>query len=110
MKNHDELLNQLALSEILFSPVAFYPVYPDQALTCFPTKTFDYIIAGRPILLHAPNNYFYTRYMKKYDSAFISTSDDPVDLLNDINYIINNPVLQERIVKNAIKLILYLLI
>ena len=70
-KDYKTLITEISKSVFLYSPIAFKSPYPDQASTCFPTKTFDYILAGRPIFVHAPKNYFYTKYMKNYDSAYI---------------------------------------
>ena len=101
VRNYDELINQLSQSSFLYSPVAFDSEYPDQANTCFPTKTFDYILAGRPIFAHGPKNCHYTAYMGKYDSAFISNSTDPEELIREIEFFLNDENCQQKIINNA---------
>ena len=97
----DELLDRLEQADILFSPVAFKPRYPHQAMTCFPTKTFDYVRANRPILVHAPANYFYTRYMQENQSALCVTSFKAEDLKAGILKLLKEKQLQADLVNNA---------
>lgn len=100
-KNYNELINQLSQSSLLYSPVSFDSPYPDQANTCFPTKTFDYIIAGRPIFVHAPKDSHYTKYMRRYDLGFISNSTEPENLIKEIEYFINDEKCHQRLKKNS---------
>ena len=97
----DELLQRLQQADILFSPVAFKPRYPYQAMTCFPTKTGDYIRANRPILVHAPADYFYTRYMEENQSALCVTSFKAEDLKAGILKLLKEKQLQADLVTNA---------
>lgn len=101
----DELLKKLQQADILFSPVVFEPRYPNQAMTCFPTKTFDYIQARKPILVHAPKNYFYTRYMTAHQAAFCATDFDPVTLKNCILEMLRDKKFQDRLVGNALVMV-----
>lgn len=97
----EDLMAALRESTILFSPVAFNPRYPLQAETCFPTKTFDYIIAERPILVHGRASYFYTQYMRDSHSAYVVDEFDKESLKNGIIDLLNQPELQAELINNA---------
>jgi len=101
ISNYNELLEMQRRADILFSPVAFEPGYPKQAETCFPTKTFDYIKAERPILVHAPDHYYYTRYMDEHNSALIVSSFAPEELKKGILRLLTDKKLQHELIKNA---------
>jgi len=101
ISDYDELLEMQRRADILFSPVAFDPRYPKQAETCFPTKTFDYIKAERPILVHAPDHYYYTRYMDEHNSALIVSSFAPEELKKGILRLLTDKKLQHELIKNA---------
>ena len=105
IKDHNQLINRLSNSELLFSPIAFNSNYSDQSKTCFPAKTFDYIKAGRPIFIHARNDYYYSKYMKENNAAIISNSLEPNELMNDINMALGNKKLKRLVIQNAIKLL-----
>jgi len=98
-----QLIERLRSSDILFSPVAFHSRYPLQANTCFPTKTFDYIQAQRPILVHAPADSFYFQYMKS--SGLLVGEYDPVILKEGILTLLRDQALQNRLVANATNLL-----
>ncbi|MDJ0838178.1 MAG: hypothetical protein QNK37_16805 [Acidobacteriota bacterium] len=48
-------------------------IHPDEMSTIFPTKTIEYLAAGRPILLHCPEHYFLARWCREHDCAEIVT-------------------------------------
>jgi len=76
IKDRSEFMEQLRHSDILLSTIAFKSAYPLQDQTCFPTKTLDYFLAGKPILIVAPGNVDYVTYMKLNSSAMIVTALD----------------------------------
>ncbi|MCL5125185.1 MAG: glycosyltransferase, partial [Deltaproteobacteria bacterium] len=71
IKDRSEFMGQLRRSDILLSTIAFKSAYPLQDQTCFPTKTFDYFLAGKPVLAVAPNHTAYGGYMKEHQSAIV---------------------------------------
>ena len=101
ISDRDELYYRIKEADILYSPVSFFPKYKYQAETCFPTKTFDYIRAGKPILVHAPAHYHYTRYMGNHNSALIVSGFDPESLRKGITDLLSNVSLQNSLVNNA---------
>lgn len=101
ISDYDDFKTSQSEADILFSPVAFMPPYPKQAETCFPTKTLDYVNAGRPILVNAPENYFYTKYMTKYKCALVVSSFEPDELKKGIIRLLTDNKLQNKLIKNA---------
>ncbi|MFZ6031499.1 MAG: hypothetical protein ACOYYS_27625 [Chloroflexota bacterium] len=101
----NELLEKLQQADILFSPIAFEPKYLNQARTCFPTKTFDYVRAHRPILVHAPTGYFYTQYMAANGSALCVTDFSPEYLKNGITALLNDNQLQKGMIASAVTMV-----
>jgi len=48
--------------------------------TIFPTKTVEYMVSGRPILLHCPEHYFLARYVRRHKCGLVVSSRAPGDL------------------------------
>ncbi|MCL3779147.1 hypothetical protein EMN47_01990 [Prolixibacteraceae bacterium JC049] len=78
------------------------PVHPDELSTIFPTKTIEYLLSGRPILVHAPENYFITKFFKEHNCGYICSSRDTLELSKAINAIKNDEMIAE-VVQNARK-------
>ena len=76
ISDRSEFVQELRRSDILLSTIAFKSDYPLQDQTCFPTKTFDYFLAGKPILVIAPGNSYYASYMKDHQCSIAIDSHD----------------------------------
>jgi glycosyltransferase involved in cell wall biosynthesis len=74
VKEREEFIQILRDSDMLLSTVAFQSDYPLQDQTCFPTKTFDYFLAGKPILVVAPPDTDYSNYMKTHGCGSVVES------------------------------------
>jgi len=64
-------MDALRQSDVLLSTIAFQSDYPLQDRTCFPTKTFDYFLAGKPLLVVAPPDTCYADYIRAHDCALL---------------------------------------
>ena len=42
-------------------------VHYSELSTIFPTKTLEYLMSQRPIIVHCPEDYYIARFFKKYD-------------------------------------------
>ena len=71
-----EFMETMRRSDILLSTIAFKSAYPLQDQTCFPTKTFDYFLSGKPMLVVAPGSSDYLLYMKHHRCAITVESPD----------------------------------
>lgn len=76
-------------------------VHNDELATIFPTKTIEYLISGRPIIVHCPEEYFLSKFFIKYDCGIvINTRDfDKIKILIEKN--LNDKIEINRIVENA---------
>jgi glycosyltransferase involved in cell wall biosynthesis len=103
LKKKEDVLRLQRQADILFLPIAFDPPYPIQALTCFPTKTVEYLVSKRPILIHAPSHYYFCDYLRKYQFGLLVDKLDPQKLKEAIIKLSTNFELQKYLVENADK-------
>lgn len=88
-------------ADILFLPLSWNT--PSQAIidTATPGKLTDYLIAGKPILVHAPASSYLVKYAKERNFA-LSIDEENVELLKaGIKKILTEPIYAEELVKNA---------
>lgn len=65
---------------LLFLPLAWNTQAPDIIATATPGKFTDYLAAGRPMLVHAPDYAYVSQYTKQHDLGLVVDRND-VDLL-----------------------------
>lgn len=63
-------------ADILFVPLSLKTKFPLLINTSSPGKTYDYLISGRPILIHAPPDSYITWYAKKHGFALVVDNED----------------------------------
>ena len=78
-------------------------VHKDELGTIFPTKTIEYLISGRPILVHCPEEYFLARFFKKYQCGIVLTERDPKKIKEHIETVLNDEEKLKVMVENAYK-------
>ncbi len=91
-------------ADILFLPLSFNVPYPLLIKTASTTKLPEYLISGRPILVHAPRDCFVSYYGKKEGFGYIVNDNNPAQLKEAVTRLLNDKLLQESLVKNAQKL------
>ncbi|MBI5965716.1 MAG: hypothetical protein HY863_19740 [Chloroflexi bacterium] len=101
IKDRSEFMKQLRHSDILLSTIAFKSSYPLQDQTCFPTKTFDYFLAGKPLLVVAPERTDYVNYMKKNNSAMIVTAPKSNIVAKHIYQLVTDMALRKQLVDSG---------
>lgn len=87
VKYHDhlELSESLMVqkhADILFLPLAFASDNPEIVKTSSPGKMGEYLVSGRPILVHAPADSFVSGYFKQHGCGVV-IDEENVDLLAD---------------------------
>ena len=88
-------------ADILFLPLSWNTKSPEIINTATPGKLSDYLIAGRPILVHAPRETFLVQYTQKNNCAMV-VDENNVDLLKkSIKELVLNINLRDNLVKNA---------
>jgi len=90
-------------ADILFLPISWHTSSPDIVKTASPGKLTDYLIAGKPILIYAPEYSFVTRYAKENNFAEIVNKKDQNMLKGAIEKLINNKEYANLLVTNAKK-------
>jgi len=92
-KNYDELIQALQSCDLLYLPLNF-KASPDMPRECLqyvlPTKSIDFLITGKKILIHCPADYELSRFFKKWDCGYVLNSIEVGSLGKCITNIINN--------------------
>ena len=90
-------------ADILFLPLSWNTEAPDIIKTASPGKLTDYLISGRPILIHAPEYSFIAKYGKEYNFAEVVDAEDQELLLSAIKKLTSNEEYSTKLVVNAKK-------
>lgn len=99
-----DLVPALAECDVLLLPHGFGGGYhPVEYQTIFPTKTIEYLIAGRPILAHTPPGVFLTRFLREHDCALVVDEPDPAAVRDGLERLLRDGALRARLVRNALK-------
>ena len=88
-------------ADILFVPLSFNTKYPLVINTSSPGKTYEYLVSGRPILIHAPKNSYLVEYAKKYNFALVVDEENIEKLKEAVEELITNKKLVEKLINNA---------
>jgi glycosyltransferase involved in cell wall biosynthesis len=78
-------------------------IHKDELGTIFPTKTIEYLISGRPILVHCPEEYFLAKFFKKHKCGIVLTDRDPQAIKEQIETVFSDEKKLQEMVKNAYK-------
>jgi hypothetical protein len=101
--DRSEFTRQLRQSDVLLSTIAFRSAYPLQDRTCFPTKTLDYFLAGKPVLVVAPDSSDYVGYMKEKGSAMTVTALDSSVVAKCILQLATDMSIRRQLVASGLK-------
>jgi len=78
-------------------------VHKDELGTIFPTKTIEYLISGRPIIVHCPEEYFLAKFFKKHKCGIVLTDRNPQSIKEQIEAVFSDEKKLQEMVKNAYK-------
>lgn len=96
-----EMSNIQRTAHVLFVPLSFKTRYHILINTSSPGKTCEYLISGRPILIHAPKGSYISEYAKKYNFALVVDEDDVEKLKKAIIMLIKDKEFVKKITNNA---------
>jgi len=88
-------------ASLLFLPLAWDTKGPDIIETATPGKFTDYLAAGRPILIHAPDYAYVSKYAKKEKLGLVVDKNDVQYLANTIREFLLHPDQALTYVQNA---------
>lgn len=90
-------------ADILFLPLSWHTKSPNIVNTATPGKLTDYLIAGRPILIHAPSSTYIAQYAKENNFALVVDEEDIEKLKAGIRKLLLEPNYAQALVENAQK-------
>jgi len=90
-------------ADILFLPLSWGTKSNDIINTATPGKLTDYLVAGKPMLIHAPATAYLVKYAKENNFAMIVDKNDVEGLKKGIKTLIENPDLARQLIQNAKK-------
>ena len=88
-------------ADILFLPLAFDSPYPEIIKTSAPFKMGEYLAAGRPVLVHAPEDSFLAWYFRRHECGVVVGESDPARLAAAIGRITDDAGLRRKLAANA---------
>ena len=102
-RHASELIDIQKNADILFLPMSFHGpgTNPEVIRTASPSKIGEYLGAGVPILVHAPEDSYIVWYAKKYDFAVVVDKEDINLVKINIMKLVEDKELREKIVLNA---------
>ena len=93
----EALVDKLSTYDILYCPYWFDEIHREDAELCFPSKIATYLAAGRPILFHGPAYSSPSRFLEKWNAAFICNDPDPHGLAATLRRALSDRALYARI-------------
>jgi glycosyltransferase involved in cell wall biosynthesis len=99
-----ELLPRLRQADILVLPHGLTGGYaPEEYRTIFPTRTIEYLLAGRPILAHLPADCYLARFLRENDCALLVHEARVESVVQGILRLRSDSELRSRLVRNALR-------
>ncbi len=100
-----QLVVELAACDVLFLPLTFDvdEASFDQLSTCFGTKSYEYFLSQRPVLLHCPGDFFMARFFRQWECGLVVEDPSPKALLAALRRLQGDTALRERLVQNALR-------
>ncbi len=90
-------------ASVLCVLLGFNTGHPLLINTSSPGKTYEYMISGRPILVHAPKESYIAKYAKEHKFAYVVDSDSIEALKEGIARLITDANLAGELINNAWK-------
>ena len=99
-----ELPRVLATADILFLPYSFLESSRHAVETAFPSKTADYLAAGKPVLVFGPSYSSLVRYASEQHFAEVVREFSADALVNAIRKIMFTPGYRDTLARRALEL------
>lgn len=102
--NNFDVLALQRQADILLLPLSWSNESRLVIETALPGKMTEYLVAGRPILVHAPPYSHLAHYARENGFALVIDTEDPSAIVGGIRNILEDPSCAERLVQNAKKI------
>jgi glycosyltransferase involved in cell wall biosynthesis len=101
----DQVKDVQAQAWLLYLPMSWNTPFPDIIRTASPAKLTDYILARRPILVHAPEEAYVSRFVKEHHLGMAVTQNDVKTLANSLRDLYDKKSLSEYDTKAGSELV-----
>jgi glycosyltransferase involved in cell wall biosynthesis len=92
-----------AAAHVLVAPLSHKNCAIHEVRTVFSTKLLEYLIAGRPIVVFAPEDSYHVESARKNGWGYVVTEDSPVALAAAIEKVITDEDLAAGLVRGALQ-------
>ena len=89
-------------ADILFLPLSWVNMGQDIIATATPAKLADYLLAGRPILIHAPPYAYVVKYARQEGFAEVVDAESPEALRDAIKRLLCDPDRARQVIDRAL--------
>lgn len=93
-------------ADILFVPLSFDTSYSNIINTSSPGKTYEYMLSGSPILVHAPKESYIAKYAKQHNFALVVEENSVEALKKAIVALTCDKDLVKELTDNAFKTVI----
>jgi glycosyltransferase involved in cell wall biosynthesis len=93
----ETLIDRLSTCDVLYCPYWFDEIHREDAEMCFPSKIATYFAAGRPVLFHGPAYSSPSRFLERWDAAFICNDPRPDELAATLRRVFSGHAFYARI-------------
>lgn len=89
---------------LLFLPLSWGTKAPEIIATATPGKLTDYLASGRPMLVHAPDDSYVSRFTREHGTGIVVDRDDVRALADAIREFLRDPSAADRYAGNALRI------
>ena len=101
---HSQISEIQRNADILYLPLAFNTPFPLMIKTASPGKMPEYLAAGRPILIYAPEYSYIAQHARKYGFGFVVDKQSEDELKKGLMALLNDDKLRNSYIVKAKKL------
>ena len=98
----EQIQHALRAADVLFLPLAFDSPIAEVIRTSSPGKLADYLITGRPVLLHAPSDSFPVQYARRNACAWVVDRKAPQILADTLREIVSEASARRTVTGQAV--------
>lgn len=102
--NQDDMPRIQNQATLLFLPLSWNTPSPDIIATATPGKFTDYLASGRPMLIHAPDYAYVSRYAREHDLGIVVDQNDVGQLAKTIRRFLANPAVGQEYIRNSLSI------
>jgi len=99
--NPNDLQEALSKCDVLYFPFTFNPKSKQLMIHAFPTKIHNYLLCGRPILVHCPSESYLSKYFVENGAAKVVNEDSTTALLKALLQLKDDKCFEKKLVENT---------